>query len=83
MQPKSKQILAENMNNPTLNKIYSSVNSFAIAVKGDRKIIRQYLNCTDKLYRKQWKLTVINKKKKYAFSFKKKNEKRYRHSRVI
>jgi hypothetical protein len=37
-------------------------NSFAIAVKGDRVTIRQYLNGqrSGQLYRKQWKLTTLN-----------------------
>lgn len=61
VQPKSKQILAENFNNPSLTKVYSSINSFAKAVKGDRGTIRQYINNKDKLYRKQWQLTTISK----------------------
>ena len=37
---------------------YPSLNSFAIAVKGDRGTIRQYINGqrSGQLYKKQWKL---------------------------
>ena len=61
VQPKSKQIIAENIKNPSLTKVYSSINSFAKSVGGDRGTIRQYLDHSSKLYRKQWKLTVIEK----------------------
>jgi hypothetical protein len=44
IQPKSKAILAENVLHPDLTKEYPSLNSFAMAVKGDRETIRQYLN---------------------------------------
>lgn len=60
----SKKIQAENIRYPELSNIYNSINSFAKAVKGDRNTIRSYLNDKDKinkLYRKQWKLTVIKK----------------------
>ena len=75
IQPKSKPILAENVLHsdpkgdflgPTaheshLTKEYPSLNSFAIAVKGDRETIRQYLNGqrSGQLYRKQWKLIEL------------------------
>jgi hypothetical protein len=61
LQPKSKNVLAENINNPSLNKIYPSINSFTKAVKGDRSTIRRYVNSEGKLYRKQWRLTLIDK----------------------
>jgi len=61
IQPKSKPILAENVLHPELTKEYPSLNSFAIAVKGDRETIRQYLNGqgSGQLYRKQWKLIEL------------------------
>lgn len=59
VQPKSKQILAENRINSSITKVYSSISSFAKAVNGDRGTIRQCVNNKDKLYRKQWRLTVI------------------------
>lgn len=63
IQIRSKKIYAENIKQPNLSKIFNSINSFAKAVKGDRGTIRSYLNDTkkkDSLYRKQWKLTVVN-----------------------
>jgi len=61
IQPKSKPILAENVLHSDLTKEYPSLNSFAIAVKGDRETIRQYLNGqrSGQLYRKQWKLIEL------------------------
>jgi len=61
IQPKSRSILAENVLHPDLTKKYSSLNSFAMAVKGDRVTIRQYLNGqrSGQLYRKQWKLIEL------------------------
>jgi hypothetical protein len=61
IQPKSKPILAQNIVQPHLTKEYPSLNSFALAVKGDRETIRQYLNGqrSEQLYRKQWKLTQL------------------------
>lgn len=46
---------------PHLTKEYPSLNSFALAVKGDRETIRHYLNGhrSGQLYRKQWKLTEV------------------------
>ena len=63
IQIRSKKIYAENIKQPNLSKIFNSINSFAKAVKGDRGTIRCYLNDTkkkDSLYRKQWKLTIVN-----------------------
>ena len=63
IQIRSKKIYAENIKQPNLSKIFNSINSFAKAVKGDRGTIRSYLNDTkkkDSLYRKQWKLTIVN-----------------------
>jgi len=56
IQKNSKKIYAENIKQPELSRIYSSINNFAKAVKGDRGTIRLYLNNTKKegsLYRKQ------------------------------
>jgi len=63
IQKNSKKIYAENIKQPELSRIYSSINNFAKAVKGDRGTIRLYLNNTKKegsLYRKQWKLKKVN-----------------------
>jgi GIY-YIG catalytic domain/NUMOD1 domain len=63
IQKNSKKIYAENIKQPELSRMYSSINSFAKAVKGDRCTIRLYLNNTKKegsLYRKQWKLKKVN-----------------------
>lgn len=63
IQIRSKKIYAENIKQPNLSKIFNSINSLAKAVKGDRGTIRSYLNDIkkkDNLYRKQWKLTIIN-----------------------
>jgi GIY-YIG catalytic domain/NUMOD1 domain len=63
IQIRSKKIYAENIKQPNLSKIFNSINSFAKAVKGNRGTIRSYLNDTkkkDSLYRKQWKLTIVN-----------------------
>jgi hypothetical protein len=61
IQPKSRPILAQNELQPHLTKEYPSLNSFALAVKGDRETIRQYLNGqrSGQLYRKQWKLIEL------------------------
>lgn len=63
VQPNSKSILAENVLYPELTKKYSSLNSFAKEIKGDRATIRKYLTSSSNnklLYRKQWKLSYIN-----------------------
>lgn len=63
IQKNSKKIYAENIKQPELSRIYSSINNFAKGVKGDRGTIRLYLNNTKKegsLYRKQWKLKKVN-----------------------
>jgi len=56
IQINSKKIYAENVKQPSLSKIFNSINSFSKAVKGDRSTIRTYLNDNNKkesLYRKQ------------------------------
>lgn len=62
VQPASKSILAENVLDPSKTKIYSSITNFSKAIGGDRGTIRNYLNSNqvEKLYRKEWKLSVIN-----------------------
>jgi Cytochrome C and Quinol oxidase polypeptide I/GIY-YIG catalytic domain/NUMOD1 domain len=64
IQSRSVKIYAENLNNPNLSGLYPSINSFAKAVKGDKETIRSYLKRTreNKLYRNQWKLSIINNK---------------------
>lgn len=64
VQPKSKILLAENINNSILTKVYPSILSFAKSVKGDAETIRKYIKSEDKLYRKQWRLTLLEKEKK-------------------
>jgi GIY-YIG catalytic domain/NUMOD1 domain len=44
VQIKSKKLLARNIKDPSLTKIYNSIGSFASAVKGDRGTIRTYIN---------------------------------------
>lgn len=61
VQPKSKSLLAENISNPTLTRVYPSILSFAKAVKGDVGTIRKYIKSENGLYRKQWRLTLMNK----------------------
>lgn len=64
VQPKSKPLLAVNINNPTLTKKYPSILSFAKSVKGDSTTIRKYIqmNSEEKLYRQQWRLTILDEK---------------------
>lgn len=62
VQKNSKKILAENIKNSSLTKIYNSIGSFASAVKGDRSTIRTYINGSrpaGSLYRGQWVLTIL------------------------
>lgn len=63
VQPTSKPILAKNVLYPDITLTYSSITSFANAVKGDRATIRKYLNTTKSdsksLYRKQGKLILV------------------------
>ena len=42
--PASKAILAEFKDDPSLNREFSSLNSLAKGLKGDRQVIREYLN---------------------------------------
>lgn len=73
-QPKSKKIYAENMNNPELNRTFSSIGELSRHLKGDRSTIRKYIipsslaasdggreeGSSKGLYRKQWKFTELN-----------------------
>lgn len=59
--PAAKAILAEFKDNSSLNREYSSLNSLAKELKGDRKIIREYLNNIKiGYYRGKWKFTYLN-----------------------
>lgn len=63
VQIKSKKLLAKNIKDPSLTKIYNSIGSFASAVKGDRGTIRTYINGSrpaGSLYRGQWALTILD-----------------------
>jgi hypothetical protein len=59
--PAAKIILAEFKDNPNLNKTFNSLNSLSKELKGDRQVIREYLNGTkkDKLYRGKWKFSYL------------------------
>jgi Heme/copper-type cytochrome/quinol oxidases, subunit 1 len=60
-QPKSKNILAENMVNPELTRSFTSLNELSRHLKGDRGTIRNYLlGRSTGLYRKQWKFTLLD-----------------------
>jgi hypothetical protein len=57
----AKAILAEFKDDINLNKEFSSLSSLAKALKGDRSVIRSYLNGTKSgYYRGKWKFTYIN-----------------------
>jgi hypothetical protein len=64
IQPFSKPVLAENVIHPHLTKVYTSIHSLVKSIKGDRVTIRKYLSGEKigNLYRKQWKLTYVDKK---------------------
>lgn len=64
LQTSSKPILAENIMNSKLTKVYSSLNSLCKDIEGDRGTIRKYLNEIDKtkLYRKEWRLSYYKNK---------------------
>lgn len=59
--PAAKNILAEFKDNPSLNKTFNSLNSLAKELKGDRQVIREYLNGTKSgYYRGKWKFSYLN-----------------------
>lgn len=59
--PAAKMILAEFKDDPNLNKIFNSLGSLAKELKGDRQVIREYLNGTKSgYYRGKWKFTYLN-----------------------
>jgi hypothetical protein len=59
--PAAKAILAEFKDDINLNKEFSSLSSLTKALKGDRSVIRSYLNGTKSgYYRGKWKFTYIN-----------------------
>jgi len=60
-QPSSKSVKAENVINPDLTRIYSSIGEASRQLKGDRGTIRKYIEGKSSgLYRKQWKFTLID-----------------------
>jgi len=62
--PASKAILAEFKDDSSLNKEFSSLNSLANELKGDRQVIREYLKGNKSgYYRGKWKFTYLNTKK--------------------
>lgn len=59
--PAAKAILAEFKDNSSLNREFSSLNSLAKELKGDRQVIREYLNGTKSgYYRGKWKFSYLN-----------------------
>ena len=59
--PAAKSILAEFKDNSSKNLIFNSLNSLANHLKGDRKVIREYLKENKSgYYRSKWKFTYIN-----------------------
>lgn len=62
--PASKAILAEFKDDARLNREFSSLNSLAKGLKGDRQVIREYLNGNKSgYYRGKWKFTYLNNTK--------------------
>ena len=59
IQISSKKIYVENIKNPFLNREFESISEFSNSIKGDRGTIRKYINNQTKLYRGQWKITLI------------------------
>lgn len=60
--PASKAILAEFKDDSSLNREFSSLNSLAKGLKGDRQIIREYLNGNKPgYYRGKWRFTYLKK----------------------
>ena len=61
--PASKAILAEFKDDSSLNREFSSLNSLAKELKGDRQVIREYLNGNKSgYYRGKWRFTYLNTK---------------------
>jgi len=59
--PAAKAILAEFKDTSSLNKTFLSLTSLAKELKGDRQVIREYLNGTKSgYYRGKWKFTYLN-----------------------
>jgi hypothetical protein len=58
--PAAKAILAEFKDNPSLNKTFHSLSSLAKELKGDRQVIREYLNgAKSGYYRGKWKFSYL------------------------
>jgi len=63
--PASKSILAEFKDDSSLNKKFSSLNSLAKELKGDRQVIREYLKGNKSCYyRGKWKFTYVSSENK-------------------
>jgi hypothetical protein len=59
--PAAKAILAEFRDDPSLNKVFHSLNSLAKKLKGDRETIRDHLKGTKSgYYRGKWKFSYLN-----------------------
>jgi GIY-YIG catalytic domain/Cytochrome C and Quinol oxidase polypeptide I/NUMOD1 domain len=59
-QPARKEVLAENLIKPELNRSFSSIGEIARYLKGDRQTIRKYISGKSTgLYRNQWKFAII------------------------
>ena len=59
--PAAKAILAEFRDDPSLNKVFHSLNSLAKELKGDRETIRDHLKGTKSgYYRGKWKFSYLN-----------------------
>lgn len=59
--PAAKTIIAEYKDDPSKNLEFSSLNSLAAHLKGDRQVIREYLKGnTTKYYRGKWKFRFKN-----------------------
>lgn len=59
--PATKAILAEFKDDSSLNREFHSLNSLAKELKGDRQVIRKYLNGTKSgYYRGKWRFTYLN-----------------------
>lgn len=61
LHPHTKYVLAENIKNPELTKVYMGVGELAKALGGDRGTIRKYVDgTTPGLYRRTWKFTLFS-----------------------
>ena len=59
--PAAKAILAEFRDDPSLNRVFNSLNSLAKELKGDREAFREYLKRTESgYYRGNWRFSYLN-----------------------